>query len=174
MPSAPMRPPTMTTASPGRAAFSSPGVPAMAATLLLLPVLSNPRADLATLRNIRVWPVMVPGAIAGTYVSLVFWLAGMKYTQASTASALNQTATLWTFVLAALLLLGSGGPALAQTDNDLARRVEICAGNHLAFSGLFTDPGQHVIVQAQQLLVRGQPACQRVGLWFDRQHADVG
>jgi drug/metabolite transporter (DMT)-like permease len=47
---------------------------------------------------------MIPGTVMGTYVSLLFWLGGMKYTLASTASALNQTATLWTFVLAALLL----------------------------------------------------------------------
>ncbi|MGD8397143.1 MAG: DMT family transporter [Candidatus Eiseniibacteriota bacterium] len=63
-----------------------------------------PHTGLATLRDVRIWPVMIPGALLGTYVSLVFWLAGMKYTQASTASALNQTATLWTFVLAAILL----------------------------------------------------------------------
>jgi drug/metabolite transporter (DMT)-like permease len=50
------------------------------------------------------WLVMTGGAVLGTYVSLIFWLGGMKYTQASTASALNQTATLFTFILAALLL----------------------------------------------------------------------
>jgi drug/metabolite transporter (DMT)-like permease len=97
----------------------------IAMSFLLLPLMTDPRRELATLRDVRVWPVMIPGAIVGTYVSLVFWLAGMKYTQASTASALNQTATLWTFVLAALLLrepvtwkrlaglgLGLGGVAL--------------------------------------------------------------
>jgi drug/metabolite transporter (DMT)-like permease len=71
-------------------------------TILLLPLLPQRRQALASLRNPRVWPVMIPGSIMGTYVSLMFWLGGMKYTQASTASALNQTATLWTFLLAAL------------------------------------------------------------------------
>jgi len=59
---------------------------------------------LRTLRNVKIWPAMIPGTVMGTYVSLLFWLGGMKYTLASTAAALNQTATLWTFVLAVLLL----------------------------------------------------------------------
>jgi drug/metabolite transporter (DMT)-like permease len=94
-------------------------------TLLLLPLLPQRRQALASLHNLRVWRVMIPGVVMGTYVSLLFWLGGMKYTLASTASALNQTATLWTFLLAALLLrepvtwkrvaglfLGLGGVAL--------------------------------------------------------------
>ena len=94
-------------------------------TVLLLPFLPQRREALATLRNVRVWPVMIPAAVIGTYVSLLFWLGGMKYTLASTAAALNQTATVWTFVLGALLLrepitwlrilglvLGIGGVAL--------------------------------------------------------------
>jgi drug/metabolite transporter (DMT)-like permease len=94
-------------------------------TFLLLPLLPRRRLALASLRNIRVWPVMIPGAFIGNYLSLLLWLGGMKYTQASTASVLNQTSTLWTFVLAALLLkepvtwkrilglaLGLGGVAL--------------------------------------------------------------
>ena len=76
----------------------------LAMSVTLIPLLPQPRRALATLRNVRIWPVMIPAAVIGTYVSLLFWLGGMKYTQASTASALNQTATLWTFVLAALLL----------------------------------------------------------------------
>lgn len=95
------------------------------ASILLLPLLSDRRRALATLRNRRAWPVMIPATVLGTYVSLLFWLGGMKYTLASTAAALNQTATLWTFLLAALLLrepvtwlriagllVGAGGVAL--------------------------------------------------------------
>ncbi|MBD3162814.1 MAG: EamA family transporter [Candidatus Eisenbacteria bacterium] len=73
----------------------------LAMTILLLPLLPQRRAAMRSLRNFKVWPVMVPGTVMGTYISLMFWLAGMKYTLASTASAINQTATLWTFVLAA-------------------------------------------------------------------------
>jgi len=61
-------------------------------------------ASLRTLRAGRVWRTMIPASVIGTYVSLLFWLGGMKYTQASTAAALNQTSTLWTFLLAVILL----------------------------------------------------------------------
>jgi drug/metabolite transporter (DMT)-like permease len=70
----------------------------------VLPLLPHRRRVLAQLADRRAWPAMIPATLLGTYVSLMFWLAGMKYTLASTASALNQTATLWTFLLAALLL----------------------------------------------------------------------
>jgi len=76
----------------------------LVASVLLLPLLPQRRRALATLRDLRVWPVMVPAAVIGTYISLLFWLGGMKYTLASIAAALNQTATLWTFLLAVLLL----------------------------------------------------------------------
>lgn len=75
-----------------------------ATSFLLLPLVSGRRKALRTLRNVRVWPVMIPGAFLGTYVSLIFWLAGMKFTYASVAAALNQTATLFTFVLAVIIL----------------------------------------------------------------------
>ncbi|MFH0882553.1 MAG: DMT family transporter [bacterium] len=76
----------------------------IAVMFLILPFLRGRRKMFAELRNRSVWSSMIPASLIGTYVSLVFWLSGMKYTQASTASALNQTSTLFTFLLAALLL----------------------------------------------------------------------
>lgn len=81
----------------------------MAMTLVLIPLLPNRRAAWASLLDFRAWKVMVPASILGTYLSLLCWLGGMKYTQISTASVLNQTATLWTFLLAAVLLREPAG-----------------------------------------------------------------
>jgi drug/metabolite transporter (DMT)-like permease len=76
----------------------------LAMSVLLFPLVPRRREALGSLRNLHAWRVMVPATIAGTYVSLLFWLGGMKYTEASIAAALNQTSTLWTFVLAAIVL----------------------------------------------------------------------
>ena len=46
----------------------------------------------------------VSGSFTGADVAMVFWLAGMKYTQASTAAALNQTSNVFIFLLAAIFL----------------------------------------------------------------------
>lgn len=46
----------------------------------------------------------IAGSLIGTYMCMVLWLAGMKYTQASVASALNQTSAVFVFILAALFL----------------------------------------------------------------------
>lgn len=72
-----------------------------AASLMVVPAL---RAGLPRLRERRSLAVVIPATVMGTYVALMLWLGGMKYTQASTASALNQTASLWTFLLAVLVL----------------------------------------------------------------------
>jgi len=73
-------------------------------TLGLLSFMPQPQRRLDSLRSRRAWRIMVPAAVLGTYLSLLLWLGGMKYTQASTAAVLNQTSMLWTFALAALLL----------------------------------------------------------------------
>jgi drug/metabolite transporter (DMT)-like permease len=54
--------------------------------------------------TIRNWQYMLPGSFIGAYLALVIWLGGMKYTQASIASALNQTSNIFIFILAAILL----------------------------------------------------------------------
>ena len=76
----------------------------LAVGALIVTASRRQRATLPALRDRRVWPVMIAGAIMGTYVSLLFWIGGMKYAQASVAAALNQTATLWTFLLAVIVL----------------------------------------------------------------------
>jgi len=46
----------------------------------------------------------IGATIVGTYIALVVWLGGMKYTQASIAAPLNQVSNLFVFVFAALFL----------------------------------------------------------------------
>ncbi len=50
------------------------------------------------------WRHMVPGALVGTYLSLMLWLGGFKWGQASVASVLNQMATVYMLVLARVFL----------------------------------------------------------------------
>ncbi len=57
-----------------------------------------------TLKISRAWIFVISGSICGAYLSMIFWLAGMKFTKASIASALNQTSNLLIFVLGAVFL----------------------------------------------------------------------
>ncbi len=50
------------------------------------------------------WRYALPGAFLGTYVSLLFWIAGFKYTAANTAALLNQTNTILVVAWAVLFL----------------------------------------------------------------------
>ncbi|MEZ4238335.1 MAG: DMT family transporter [Myxococcota bacterium] len=46
------------------------------------------------------WRTLVPAAFIGTYVSLLLWLGGFKWADASVAAVLNQLATIYTLTLA--------------------------------------------------------------------------
>lgn len=77
------------------------------ALAVLLPaalLLPGQRARLRALRPGPGWRFAVPGTVLGSYVALIFWIAGMKHTAVGKAAVLNQTSTIYTLVLAALLL----------------------------------------------------------------------
>lgn len=59
---------------------------------------------LAEYRQVRHWPQIVAGSFAGTYLSMMLWLAGYKYTRASVAAVLNETAAVFMVLLAVLFL----------------------------------------------------------------------
>ena len=56
------------------------------------------------LRPSRDWRTILPGAVIGTYLAYMLWLAGIKYAPVSIAAVLNQLHVIYTVVLAALFL----------------------------------------------------------------------
>lgn len=56
------------------------------------------------MRPSRVWWTLAPAAFVGTYLSLLFWLGGFKWANASVAAVLNQMATVYVLVLAWVFL----------------------------------------------------------------------
>lgn len=72
--------------------------------LLVLALHSSRRTIIRSVFSTKRWGYTVSGSFMGAYLAMIIWLAGMKYTQASIAAALNQTSTIFTFMFAALLL----------------------------------------------------------------------
>ncbi|MBK8068308.1 MAG: DMT family transporter [Rhodanobacteraceae bacterium] len=46
------------------------------------------------------WTLLIVAALLGQYVSMLLWLAGYKYTSASIASILNETASIFILLFA--------------------------------------------------------------------------
>ena len=74
------------------------------AMALLTPVLPGGLGTWRVFRPARTWRFSLPAAVLGTYVAMMLWLVGFKYTDASIAAILNQTSTIFGLVLAALFL----------------------------------------------------------------------
>ena len=74
--------------------------------ILLLVFLFHPQRKRIAVSAIssKGWLYTLSGSFLGAYVAMILWLAGMKYTQASTAAALNQTSNIFIFIFAALFL----------------------------------------------------------------------
>ncbi len=73
-------------------------------SILVLPLIPSRARALGALRDRKVWGHMLPGVLLGSFVSLLLWMGGFKFADASVAASLNQTSTLFTFVLAVVLL----------------------------------------------------------------------
>ena len=77
------------------------GLLVLAVVLMLHP---SRRVILKSIRTPQRWAYTLGGSFLGAYMAMIVWLAGMKYTQVSTAAALNQTTNIFIFIFAALLL----------------------------------------------------------------------
>jgi len=73
------------------------GTVALAAVALLLPTRA---AVWSVFRPSAAWKSSVPGALLGTYLAYVFWIAGFKYADASRNAILNQTTVVFAIILA--------------------------------------------------------------------------
>ncbi|MBC7360700.1 MAG: DMT family transporter [Candidatus Aminicenantes bacterium] len=82
------------------------GVRLLAGTLPLavLPIFPTRRKLFFPLLKLSTWKILAPASFLGTYLSLMFWIGGMKYAFASIAAALNQLSTIFIFILAAVFL----------------------------------------------------------------------
>lgn len=58
----------------------------------------------AEMRRPQPWGSILVGGFLGTYVAMIFWLAGYRLTSASVASVLNETASAWIVLFAWLFL----------------------------------------------------------------------
>ena len=58
----------------------------------------------AAYRGVRHWPAVISGSLMGSYVALLFWLAGYKYADASIAAVINELAAIFIVGFAAWLL----------------------------------------------------------------------
>lgn len=58
------------------------------------------RRGLSLLRPQPLWRVAVPATVVGTYLSMLLWLGGIKYTTASRAALLNQMGMVFAMALA--------------------------------------------------------------------------
>lgn len=62
------------------------------------------RETIRCFRPSRLWYVTIPASVFGTYLAMLLWILGMKYTYTTVASVLNQLSNIFILVLATLFL----------------------------------------------------------------------
>jgi drug/metabolite transporter (DMT)-like permease len=75
------------------------------AILLPIALVSRRRREFfSVFKPSRSWRFSLPATILGSYLALIAWIAGMKYTLTGIAAILNQSATIFILLFATLLL----------------------------------------------------------------------
>ena len=77
------------------------------ALIVMIPaalIAPNRRAVFGLFRPARNWKFSVPGTLLGSYLALIFWIAGMKYSMAGPAAILNQTSSIYVLIFASIFL----------------------------------------------------------------------
>ncbi len=86
-------------------------VAGVASQFLWIAIVPGERSALAAFRPSPAWRTLVPAAVLSAYISMLLWLGGFKWASASTAAVLNQMSTVFTIVLARVVL---GEPVTAR------------------------------------------------------------
>lgn len=58
----------------------------------------------ASFKRVKNWKYILIGSLFGTYISMLFWLAGYKYASASIAAVLNELSAIFIVLMATFLL----------------------------------------------------------------------
>lgn len=92
---------------PGTSVMWATTVRQIGCLLVMIPAaLLSPRrrSYFRVFRPAAAWKHSIPGAILGSYLALMCWIAGMKYAKVGVAAILNQSSTIYILVFAALFL----------------------------------------------------------------------
>ncbi len=75
-----------------------------AGLFLIILFMPNRKALFSVFRPSKEWKLSIPGSVLGAYLACILWIGGFKYTTASQACILNQSASIFAIILAALIL----------------------------------------------------------------------
>ncbi len=73
---------------------------------LALVALASPRRRhyFSVFKPAAIWKHSLPATFLGSYLAMIFWVGGFKYTSASLAAVLNQTSVVFAIILATIFL----------------------------------------------------------------------
>ena len=77
------------------------------ALIVMIPaalIMRGRRGIFGLFRPARNWKYSVPATLLGSYLALIFWIAGMKYSLAGPAAILNQTSSIYVLIFASIFL----------------------------------------------------------------------